>query len=233
MQESASAVTSLQTIEQDALTTEKKVANLTITDQETFNVGAESVALLRKMLSLAEEQHDIEKRPHLDAGKAVDEKYRPCTTKIKGLIASLDQKMGLYHQQVKALEEAQRKEAERLRLKAEEDARKAQIEYQKKLALAAAEAAKKNEPMKPPPPPPPLRPMPVAPPPPVAPKAVETAFGSVSMRGTWTYEITDEKKIPKEYLTVDEKKIAKVVKAGIREIPGVRIFEKFGSTTKG
>lgn len=233
MQDPASTVTSLQTIEQDALSTEKKVASLVITNQETFNIGAESVALLRKMLSLAKEQHDIEKKPHLVKCQEVDAKYKPCTTKIEGLIASLDQKMGLYHQQVKALEEAQRKEALRLQMKADEDARKAREKYEADLRKAAAEAAKKNEPMKPPPPPPPP-PAPVVPvTPPPAPKAVETAFGNVSMRGTWTYEITDEKKVPREYLAVDEKKIGKVVKAGIREIPGVRIFEKFGSATRG
>lgn len=49
---------------------------------------------------------------------------------------------------------------------------------------------------------------------------------SVTLSKVWKYEITDEKLIPREYLTIDESKIGRVVKAhsGTIQIPGVRIY---------
>lgn len=45
------------------------------------------------------------------------------------------------------------------------------------------------------------------------------------MRKVWTHDIEDESKIPREYMTVDVKRIRDAVRAGLREIPGVRIFQ--------
>lgn len=48
----------------------------------------------------------------------------------------------------------------------------------------------------------------------------------VSFRENWTFQITDETKIPREFLVVDAKKIGQVVKAmkGMTNIPGVRAY---------
>lgn len=48
-------------------------------------------------------------------------------------------------------------------------------------------------------------------------------------RKTWTFEIKDERQIPREYLKVDESKIRDAIKMGAREIVGIRIYES--STT--
>ncbi len=61
---------------------------------------------------------------------------------------------------------------------------------------------------------------------PTAPKVVRTETGSGYLRMDWTFEITDEAQVPREYLMVNEGLIRNKVKAGIRQIPGVRIFEK-------
>lgn len=45
---------------------------------------------------------------------------------------------------------------------------------------------------------------------------------------TWTFEIEDASQIPREYLMVDETAIRKAINAGIRELPGVKIFQKEG-----
>lgn len=65
----------------------------------------------------------------------------------------------------------------------------------------------------------PIAPVIKAPPP--APKAA-----SVQMVKVWKYEITDAAKLPREYLTPDETKIGRMVKAssGTLVIPGVRIY---------
>jgi hypothetical protein len=44
-------------------------------------------------------------------------------------------------------------------------------------------------------------------------------------RTSWSFEIEDESKVPDDYWIIDESYIAKRIRAGEREIPGVRIFE--------
>lgn len=41
----------------------------------------------------------------------------------------------------------------------------------------------------------------------------------------WTFAVKDESQVPREYLSVDEKKIRDAVRAGVREIPGVDVFQ--------
>lgn len=50
----------------------------------------------------------------------------------------------------------------------------------------------------------------------------------ISIPKVWTFEITDEDLIPREYLVVDETRIRRVVTAlkGDTKIPGVRVFEQ-------
>lgn len=59
-----------------------------------------------------------------------------------------------------------------------------------------------------------------------APKVTRTEAGSASQRKVWTFEIEHPEAVPREYLTVDEKKIRDAVRMGVREIAGVRIFEE-------
>jgi hypothetical protein len=63
---------------------------------------------------------------------------------------------------------------------------------------------------------------------PEAPKTLSNEYAVASKKIVWEFEVSDEASIPREYLSVDEKKIKEAVKAGIREIPGVKIWE--GST---
>ena len=106
-----------------------------------------------------------------------------------------------------AKEEAARKEQERLRKLAEA-----------KQARQAAKAEEKGLEA-----PPVVIPMPTV----EAPaKTIHTAAGKVTMRSVWKAEITDFNLLPDEYKMADEVKIGKVVRAGIRQIPGVRIYEE-------
>lgn len=51
--------------------------------------------------------------------------------------------------------------------------------------------------------------------------------GAMSYEQTvWRYEIEDESLIPREYLCIDDTKVKGVVKSGIRNIPGLKIFSE-------
>lgn len=55
-------------------------------------------------------------------------------------------------------------------------------------------------------------------------KRVNTEMGSMSTAKIWRWELEDLSKVPVEYLTIDAAKIGKVVRAGLRNIPGIKIY---------
>lgn len=57
-------------------------------------------------------------------------------------------------------------------------------------------------------------------------KKTETASeAKVTFVKTWKHRVVDMALVPREYMTPDDVKIAQVVKAGLRSIPGVEIYE--------
>lgn len=59
----------------------------------------------------------------------------------------------------------------------------------------------------------------------VVPKVVQTASGAARFRKVWKWEIEDVEKIPAEYWVIDESKIDKVVKAGVK-VAGVKSWQQ-------
>lgn len=53
---------------------------------------------------------------------------------------------------------------------------------------------------------------------------IEVEDGKISSKAAWDFVFEDESAIPREFLIVDEAAIKKAVAAGIRNIPGVKIF---------
>lgn len=59
----------------------------------------------------------------------------------------------------------------------------------------------------------------------VPPKTMQTASGSVvGFREVAHFEIVDAMEVPADYWQIDEKKLGAAVRAGVRTIPGVRIW---------
>ena len=50
--------------------------------------------------------------------------------------------------------------------------------------------------------------------------------GTIAKKIVWDFEIIDDQKIPLEYLEPDEFEIKEAIKSGIRNIPGIKIFQK-------
>lgn len=61
---------------------------------------------------------------------------------------------------------------------------------------------------------------------PVKTTPIKTETGSAQVRYVWTGVLEDIKKVPREYLMFNQKAVDNAIQAGIREIPGVKIFEK-------
>lgn len=59
-----------------------------------------------------------------------------------------------------------------------------------------------------------------------APTSFEGDQGELRFKKTWAFTITSEKKVPREYLTINETLIRKAISAGVRKIEGIKIFQK-------
>lgn len=55
-----------------------------------------------------------------------------------------------------------------------------------------------------------------------------TDMGAAGMRSNWKWEVADIKLVPPEHLMVDASRVTRLVKAGLHEIPGLRIWDEKG-----
>ncbi|MCB2188623.1 MAG: hypothetical protein KQJ78_19555 [Deltaproteobacteria bacterium] len=99
------------------------------------------------------------------------------------------------------------------RRKKEAAARQAMAEAQAKLDAEASAAGVASVEL----------PAPIVPP---APSVTRTESGSSHGQKTWAFEVIDPQQVPGKYKIVDEKAIRRDVRAGVREIPGVKIFQE-------
>lgn len=56
-------------------------------------------------------------------------------------------------------------------------------------------------------------------------KKTAPAVAGVSVREVWKWDLADEAQVPHEYYSIDPSKIDAAVKAGARDIPGIRIYK--------
>lgn len=153
--------------------------------------------------------------PYHRTHKAILAEFKELTSPLEGAIAAIKAQIAAHHRRerekaaaaAREAEEKARKEAEE-RAKAEEDA--------KFLADLRGEAEPEPEPAPEPPPPPPPAP---------AKTAKVNGGGAVTNRTVWKHEVTAPADVPREFLKVDEQAIRAAVRSGVREIPGVWIYE--------
>lgn len=139
---------------------EKEQAEAFLKEPVTSKDRADMAAVWSKRLSeiakKATDLHKVEKQPHLDAGRAVDDKWRELKEAPKALSTRLKRALDDFlRAEARKEEERQRKareEAERLRREAEEAARKASAQENaeaeaeaERIARHAAEAEREAE----------------------------------------------------------------------------------------
>lgn len=201
-------------------------APVAITDDETNGKFGDLVKIVIGVAKKAEEARKVEKEPFLRAGQEVDAFFNVIRDDLG------THKNALLSRQTTYLTEKERKERERqteiARIAAEEAARKLDeatsarapedaatalneaVDAETRSAEAALAANAKPADL----------------------VRTHGAMGSTSsLKAVWVYEITDRGKIPldilRPYLPADaiDKAIAAYVKAGYRELHGVRIYE--------
>lgn len=172
---------------------------IVIEDDATESQASEAMLRIQKFHKDADADRAEKKAPFFAMGNRIDDVYRPFLSSFMGAIDIIKDKIKNWRI---------KKEEIRKRLEAEEQER-----YRREIVEASEH---------------PLSgPAVVQPAPAILPaqKATRSEAGTVSERKFWTFEIVDPMQIPRAYLMIDEKAIRAAVKAGVRDIPGVRIFE--------
>lgn len=181
-----------------------RAEGIQITDAESDGIAAEFLAQVKTARKRWDELRHWFTDPLEAQKKAIIAKFKADDAPLEQAEKIVG---GKHITWVRAQQEAARKEQERLRKLAEA-----------KQARQAARAEEKGLEA-----PPVVIPMPTVQAPP---KTLRTAAGSVTVRTTWKHEVVDFAALPEEYKVADDVKLGKVVRAGVREIPGVRIYEE-------
>jgi hypothetical protein len=195
-----------------------------VESEETVNTAMEKAKIIDKInKSIENKRKSIVDEPNAYV-KAVNSLVKFFTSKTESAAKEIKDKISayntkVYNEQQKKLAEERRLIEEQQRLAAEK-ARKEREEWEKKQAELKKANAKAELPP-PPPPAPPVIPLPEIK---AVPKTTRTEAGKATIVEKWTYEVLDLEKVPRAYLTLNDKAVKGAISGGIRNIEGLRIF---------
>lgn len=175
----------------------QEVNSLVIDDEAGYARASEILAQIARLKKRLEERRQFFVKPLNDQVKRINNLFKSLQEPLDRMDKKLRDAISDYRRQ---MEQKKREEEEFLR---------------KKREILARLAEKKGETVAPPPP---VETMPI-------PAAVRTENGLVTTRKVWTFRVIDESLIPREYLVLDESRVRKAIAAGVREIPGLEIYQ--------
>lgn len=210
-----------------------EIPNLMAIKKIDDEAGALIVSLgLKKLVAIRSSAESIRKslkQPHVDAGKLIDERHKDLTAELEKCIehmkrVTLDWNVVVSKRKEEErlrLIEAKRIEDERILLersrdvtpadddfdallKSDEDNQRTAIIKEANVDVEQFVSDKKHV---------------------AALKAVDKVAVK-GVRKVWTFEVTDEDQLPRNFLMADEGRIRKAIADGIHEIPGCRIWEE-------
>lgn len=180
-----------------------RTQTLVVTNDETYQAGAETLTWIQSALKKCEDRRKFFVKPLQDHVSRINLFFKNFTEPLEGFKGDISSKLLTYRDEQ---EKKRREEEERFRREQEKAQRKAEKNAEKR-----GEAAPE--------------PLPVV----AIPEAAKTTFsdlGSVTAKKTWAWEIVNENVIPREMLCLDTIKINGLVRAGVRDIRGIKIFQK-------
>lgn len=176
--------------------------NFVVHNDETLERGKKLVKEAKQIETFIEEKRKEVTKPLLDRKKQIDDFAKSLTNELNNAVKSLRSQIQKYEEEKerRRLEELRRIEEERRRQ--EEELRRAQTQNDADQITKIQQLAEIEQ------------------------KAAALSEKSSSLRMIWTFEIEDFSKIPLEYLELNETKVRQAIQAGVRSIPGLRIFQK-------
>lgn len=185
-----------------------QTVKLQVTNEIELRYAAETVSIATALQKKLEAERVAQKKPLLDAGKAIDARYKEPAEALQEIERVAKRAiLDFQERERKRVEEERRKlEAERRRI--EEEKRKedeaAGISEDLGLPPSALQAQLPKDP----------------------PTSVKTTLGGIATRSRWTFKLDAIESVPRIYLTIDEKKVREAIRLGVRQIDGLTIFEE-------
>lgn len=199
--------------------------NFVIASPENLEQATDMVKALKNGQKRLESRRVELKAPYLEAGSIIDTTFKKVISLANKGIGSLTGQQTQYHLKIEAQirkEEAERREieAQRIEQEREELAELVAVSGGEVDIDAEIEALDEREEqihtyVEPPK------------------STARGNIGSSSLRRDWTYEVKDITKVPAKYLLIDGAKVNTAIKKmKVRNIPGLRIFEKPTTVTR-
>lgn len=199
----------------DCTALEAKAEEMVVTNEDESKTAMEMILQSRRILNALEAQRKKILKQYADFQKEINGFSKKYQTILQEIFSNLSGKRNDYEKKL----EQERIDAESKRL-AEE---KRLLEEQQEKARKAMEEGKLPEPI--------VAITAVIEPLPPEPKLKETCEDGIAVKKTsWKWEIVDINEIPREFLVLDEVKINEQIKAGVRSISGIKIFEQTETT---
>lgn len=182
---------------------EKQAKELKVTDNETFQMSIDGAGTAKALLKAIDGRKAEITSPYREFINKVNNAAKFFTDPLKSIAQEFSRKGGDYQYQLELARKKQQKAIEEANAKLQKD-----LDAQAKKDGVEAPTV-----------------TPVKAPKPET--VMHTAGGhSQHLRKQWVGEIEDGEKVPREYCVPDQKLINQAVRMGVREIPGVKIFEK-------
>lgn len=216
-QEVSSSIQTFAALKSKITEVTQQCKGLVIIDDHSLSTGKE-LAIKAKKITTAIEDHRKEiTKPFFEAKQNIDKVAKELTEGLNEATKALRDQILAYEveQERKRKEELRRLEEERRRK--EEGIRKAQEE-----SIADLHSMSKNGDIE-------LEFLPPELPEIAKLKQQEIELAqqkSKNIRLYWTFELTDINKVPIEFLILNEKKVKDAIASGVREIPGIGIFQE-------
>jgi len=193
---------------------ENKASEFVKTDSDVMDIVKGTNTLKKKceLIEITDAEWDEKAteyfKPIKDGLKGLEEFRKKYTQPFDKINKAINKQVRVYSEPLKECEQIIKDKKRDYFLLQEKIERKKQIEYEKKMEKSLAD----NKPMP-------------APPVQIAEKQTKTNNVTSSVLKVWKFKIQDVNSIPRDYMMVDESKIRNIIKAGVREIPGVFIYE--------
>lgn len=181
---------------------ERIAGAISVDSDEEEGMAIDSLADIKRFMKQVEEARKNQVDPFNKLVKRVNDIFRPIgdgLTNSESVIKDKVKQWRIKKEQIRQAEEEKR-----------------QREYQAKIAEEQARAKKEKREAEI-----------IVPPPAIIQTQTKGSASTASSRKVWKYEIVDESKIPDEYFVLDESKIKAMIRAGVHEISGLKIFEDF------
>ena len=211
--------TELEILRQKTLTIPEQARLIKVTDAPTYERAGEILGQIKALRREIDAGYDsIIEKANAAHKEAIAKKKEADEPLARAEAILKPQMLAFVNEQRRKAGEEERRQREEARKKAEQEQLEAAMQAEAEGDKEAAEAIIQE-------------PVYV---PPIQVKAEIPKVSGFSIREQWTFEIVDEKKIPREYLIVDEVNIGKVVRAmkDKTSIPGIRAYNALSAAMR-